>query len=98
MTHRTKQMTLHKLTFAGLAPLFLVLLASCSASRPADPVLPHDSFTLQSAAVGELRRINVYTPPGYEQGQKTYPVLYMPDGGVKEDFSAHQQHHRQADS
>lgn len=86
MTHRAKQISLHKRTLAGLAPLLLILLASCSTPRPADPVLPHDSFTLQSEAVGELRRLNVYTPPGYADNQEAYPVLYMPDGGVKEDF------------
>lgn len=86
MTHTTKQMTLRKRTLASLAPLILLLLASCSSPRPADTVLPHDSFTLQSEAVGEVRRINVYTPPGYAESQEAYPVLYMPDGGVKEDF------------
>jgi len=28
----------------------------------------------------------VYTPPGYEEGNLLYPVLYMPDGGIEEDF------------
>jgi predicted alpha/beta superfamily hydrolase len=51
------------------------------------PVPPHESFTLASAALGEARRINVYTPPGYAAGEGArYPVLYMPDGGVEEDF------------
>ncbi len=55
--------------------------------RPPDRVLPHDSLTIQSDAVGELRRINVYTPPGYADDASTaYPVLYMPDGGIQEDF------------
>jgi predicted alpha/beta superfamily hydrolase len=48
---------------------------------------PHETFTLHSAALGETRRINVYTPPGYDPaGDVRYPVLYMPDGGVQEDF------------
>ncbi|HEU4558067.1 MAG TPA: alpha/beta hydrolase-fold protein [Longimicrobium sp.] len=51
-----------------------------------EAVLPHDTFTIQSAAVGEVRRINVYTPPGYAAGATRFPVLYMPDGGVQEDF------------
>lgn len=49
-----------------------------------EPVPPHETFTLESAALGETRRINVYTPPGYDRGR--YPVLYMPDGGAQEDF------------
>lgn len=51
----------------------------------ADP--PHASFTLDSVALKEIRRINVYTPPGYDMQSRTgYPVLYMPDGGMQEDF------------
>jgi predicted alpha/beta superfamily hydrolase len=49
-------------------------------------VLPHETFTLQSAALGEARRINVWTPPGYVDGEARFEVLYMPDGGVEEDF------------
>ena len=55
-----------------------------AAAQEAAP--PHETFTLQSAAVGEMRRINVYTPPEYASGRARYPVLYMPDGGMEEDF------------
>src|SRR5437016_1377724 len=45
------------------------------------------SFTLPSEVLGELRRINVYTPPGYDaHAEARFPVLYMPDGGLDEDF------------
>lgn len=75
---------------SGIAVLLLTAgLAACASAppRPPDRVLPHDSLTVQSAAVGELRRINVYTPPGYAADDTTaYPVLYMPDGGIGEDF------------
>ncbi|MFN8651839.1 MAG: alpha/beta hydrolase-fold protein [Gemmatimonadales bacterium] len=50
-----------------------------------DPVPAHESFTVESRAVGETRRINVHTPKGYT-GSARFPVLYMPDGGVEEDF------------
>lgn len=47
----------------------------------------HEVFTLHSAVLGETRRIAVYTPPGYEAATAApLPVLYMPDGGVQEDF------------
>jgi hypothetical protein len=52
-----------------------------------EPVPPHETFTIESRAVGETRRIAVYTPPGYAaDADARYPVLYMPDGGVQEDF------------
>ena len=53
----------------------------------AEPMPPHQSFTLESKTLQEKRRINVYTPPGYKAaGATRYPVLYMPDGGEQEDF------------
>lgn len=51
------------------------------------PPLPHQTFTLTSRILHEVRRINIYTPPGYAAHPSArYPVLYMPDGGIDEDF------------
>ncbi len=45
------------------------------------------TWTIDSQVLGETRRICVYTPPGYlEHPDARYPVLYMPDGGIDEDF------------
>jgi predicted alpha/beta superfamily hydrolase len=44
-----------------------------------------ETITLDSKVLGEKRVINVYLPPDYAKGG-TFPVLYMPDGGMKEDF------------
>lgn len=68
--------------------LFAVLLAGCRAHTAAtEPMPAHQAITLPSKALQETRRINVYTPPGYDAETTTrYPVLYMPDGGEKEDF------------
>ena len=72
--------------------VFLVQFGS-GAGRPAervDPVPAHDSFTIQSRALNEGRLVNVYTPPRYRsspsRSAKPLPVLYMPDGGLDEDF------------
>lgn len=51
-----------------------------------DPVPEHDTFTIASNHVNETRVINVYLPPNYNQASNGFPVLYMPDGGIKEDF------------
>ncbi len=54
---------------------------------PSDPVPAHDTFTVASRALGEARAINVYTPPGYAASSRArFPTLYMPDGGLDEDF------------
>ncbi len=66
-----------------------VLLLSCTASAVAamDAVPAHESFPLASTAMHETRPLNVYLPPGYEvRREERYPVLYLLDGGLREDF------------
>ena len=72
-----------------------VLSAPAHAQAPAsrsvkvertDSVLAHETFTIQSARVGEPRKVNVYLPPRYYGNRRLYPVLFMPDGGLDEDF------------
>ncbi len=51
------------------------------------PLTFGETFTLRSEIFSEVRRINVYAPPPYAQSPDTrLPVLYMPDGGMAEDF------------
>jgi hypothetical protein len=57
-----------------------------AASPPTDPVPVHDTFSVASRALGELRPINVHTPLVDARSRARYPVLYMPDGGLDEDF------------
>jgi predicted alpha/beta superfamily hydrolase len=45
------------------------------------------TLTLNSVVLAEQRRINVYFPPGFDASSKVaLPVIYMPDGGMAEDF------------
>lgn len=54
---------------------------------PAPQVPPHETLTIDSRVLAETRRIHVSLPPGYERDTRIrYPVLYMPDGGLEEDF------------
>jgi len=59
--------------------------ASAPASSAAAPLAIGDTWTIASSALGETRRINVYVPAGVPPGTPL-PVLYMPDGGMLEDF------------
>lgn len=69
------------------APLFLLLGVQATATEKAAPLVIGDTFTIDSKILGETRRINVYLPPGYaKSGGARVPVLYMPDGGLAEDF------------
>lgn len=80
------------LFWSSLECLFAVnLLAGSVGAQGTQPLLDsvpvHDTFTVASRALGEARLINVHTPPRY-YGSSTarFPVLYMPDGGMDEDF------------
>lgn len=65
----------------------LITLTSCSnASQPNDPIPEHETFKVQSKQVGEERVINVWTPENYKSNKDSLPVMYMADGGEKEDF------------
>ena len=65
----------------------MLCLTSCSnASQPNDPIAQHETFTIKSNQVGEDRIINVWTPENYKTSSDSLPVMYMADGGIKEDF------------
>lgn len=56
-------------------------------ASPTEPLVVGESFTLDSRVLAERRRVNVFIPTIY--GQKLdvpLPVLFMPDGGLDEDF------------
>lgn len=54
---------------------------------PPNQIPPHQTLTIDSRVLGETRRIQVYVPPWYERDPAIrYPILYMPDGGLEEDF------------
>ena len=74
--------------------LFVLVAAACSSRPPCPPAAPApparatlgDTLELESKVLGERRVINVYLPPGYAESTERFPVLYMPDGGMGEDF------------
>jgi hypothetical protein len=65
--------------------VFLVLSFTANA-QDTDSVPDHDHFSIESLLLSETRVINVWTPPNYSISTDSLPVLYMPDGGIKEDF------------
>ncbi|MFN8647679.1 MAG: alpha/beta hydrolase-fold protein [Gemmatimonadales bacterium] len=87
-----------QLPSAGRPYRGLFLLALLGAGVPAGRVMAqqspatadatprHATFTITSRVLGERRRFNVYTPPAYDDGRSALPVVYMPDGGMAEDF------------
>lgn len=75
---------LRRLCMAWAASLLLAAHAVAASSVPT-PLSVGETWTIDSVALGETRRINVYLPPGM-LAEQPLPVLYMPDGGLREDF------------
>ena len=75
------------MTRAFAAAVLLLSLASRHTRGQSAPLVIGETFTIASKTPGEVRRINVYAPPGYAESRDArLPVLYMPDGGMAEDF------------
>lgn len=71
--------------FGGFFLLFLSFQAV--AQTKAESLVVGETFTIDSKIMRERRRINVYLPSGYAESKDArMPVLYMPDGGIAEDF------------
>ena len=69
-----------------LSFLFVFLFFKCTNSKPKDPIPAHDTFKIVSKIIGETRVINVWTPEDYRKSSDSLQVMYMADGGIKEDF------------
>lgn len=66
--------------------LALAVLALAAPATAAQPIVMGTGHDLRSKVLSETRRINIYLPAGYATGAKTYPVIYLLDGGEAEDF------------
>ncbi len=66
--------------------LLLIMINCATATPPPDPMPAHETINIDSKILGEIRVINVWTPLVYQNSNEPLPVLYMPDGGEKEDF------------
>lgn len=51
------------------------------------PIQLGESINIDSKELKEIRTINIYLPDGYSpDSAKTYPVIYLLDGSVNEDY------------
>lgn len=76
-----------------LACLLLALSwpSAVPAADDAPDVPTHETFDMASRVLGETRRINIYLPPacswpGTVDETPRFDTLYVPDGGIGEDF------------
>jgi predicted alpha/beta superfamily hydrolase len=77
----------YKLLRVALLLLCVVVQLPARAQTQPAPLCIGETFTLASKVLGETRQLNVYVPPVYRDSASIkLPVLYMPDGGLAEDF------------
>ncbi|GAA4454251.1 alpha/beta hydrolase [Rurimicrobium arvi] len=73
-----------------MKPYFLIALLWCAFCAPLTLHAQTSVFRqqqLHSAILDESRTINIYLPDTYSDDDTThYPVVYLPDGGLSEDF------------
>jgi uncharacterized protein len=75
------------LVFALLVGLLQADRATGQDRIAATPLMIGETFSIDSKVLKEKRRINVYLPSAYGDPKLArLPVLYMPDGGMAEDF------------
>lgn len=72
-------------SWLALSCLLLAPLAATAAPSVAVPITIGET-RLVTFAGDDQRQINVYLPEGYAQGDTRYPVLYLIDGGLSQDF------------
>lgn len=71
-------------SFVRVSVLGLALFAAgCAATKP---IVIGQSFAMDSQILREERHVSVYLPDDYATSSRRYPVLYLLDGGPKEDF------------
>ncbi|EPB65738.1 putative esterase [Ancylostoma ceylanicum] len=54
-------------------------------THDSDPLIIGSVATIQSRILNEERKLNIYLPDQYD-ASRTYPVLYLLDGSMNEDF------------
>lgn len=66
---------------------YSMLVAVAGFSQSSKPITIGQSIELQSKELNEKRTINIYLPEDYNADDSAkYPVIYIIDGGMEEDF------------
>ncbi|MBB4808209.1 putative alpha/beta superfamily hydrolase [Chryseobacterium defluvii] len=65
--------------------LFVFKFIILAQSKTVKPLTIGETRTLKSTILKEERTLNIYLPQGYDK-TKSYPVIYLLDGSMNEDF------------
>ncbi len=74
--------------------ILLLALAACASGQkpepptapPTKPIVIGEQRILISKALGDEREVNIWLPPSYALTEKRYPVVYLIDGALDQDF------------
>lgn len=69
-----------------LAPAAAVALQAPPPEFEGSPIEIGTSYRFHSSVLDDTREVNVWLPMGYDKSQDRYPVLYLLDGGLDQDF------------
>ena len=69
-----------------LAPPAAMALQASPPEVEGAPIEIGTSYRFHSFVLDETREVNVWLPIGYDKSQDRYPVLYLLDGGLDQDF------------
>lgn len=76
-----------KISLKYLDLLLLLILWNCGINLQAQDSIPEfQTLKIDSKELNETRVINVWIPTEYANSKDSFKVLYMPDGGIQEDF------------
>jgi uncharacterized protein len=84
-----EEVALRQITIALCVLLCACASAPQSVAQPAEqptPISAGERYVVPSSVYGDEREINVWTPPGYAEGDQRYTVVYVLDGGLDQDF------------
>lgn len=74
------------MSFRWLCLFLLALAGAAPAAAQPVPITIGETHVLASKPLAQERVVNVYLPADYATSAKTYPVLYLIDGGLDQDF------------
>ena len=57
-----------------------------SAPEGGQPIVIGTSYVIPSVILGDRRRLNIYLPEHHADPTRRFPVVYLLDGGLAEDF------------
>jgi predicted alpha/beta superfamily hydrolase len=93
LTIKNSRNPIAKYDWKPIAALLLLNVHLCVSQTQLPEVLESKPLTIglaekiKSVQLGETRTINIYLPEDYNpKDTVTYPVIYIPDGGLEEDF------------